>query len=116
MTIQEVYEAIGGSYEEALGRMLKEERVTKYARKFLSSTDYEDMLAAIRDENWEEAFRFSHNLKGMCLNLSFTRLGEASAALCDYFRHGAPTEDYSDSLSEVGRLFRETEDAIRALD
>ena len=40
MTIQECYEAIGGNYEEVLGRLQREALIRKFTLKFLEDPSY----------------------------------------------------------------------------
>ena len=56
------------------------------------------MAASDRDT----AFRASHTLKGLCLNLGFTPLAKVSSELCEALRPGTFSED---DLAEVQRLF-----------
>lgn len=101
MTIRDFYQAAGGSYEEAIGRLMTDARILKYLRKLPQMADYTDMINAIGAEDWETAFRASHNLKGMCLNLSLGRLAESSSALCETMRHGKPTVDITALTEQV---------------
>ena len=112
MTIKDFFNAVGGSYEEALGRLMDEKRILKYLKKFTQTADYENMLNAIAAEDWELAFRSSHNLKGMALNLSLGKLAVSSSALCETMRHGKPTEDISGLMKEVAADYVRTLDMI----
>ena len=116
MTVKEFFPSVGGSYDEAIGRLLDEKRILKYLRKFTANTDYDDMLSAMAEENWELAFRASHNLKGMALNLSLGRLAVSSSALCETMRHGKPAEDNSALTEEVKADYRQTIDLINQID
>ena len=53
------------------------------------------------EKNYEEAFRAAHTIKGMCQNLSFTRLLDSSSRLADALRHGWTPE--ADPLYEQVR-------------
>lgn len=101
MDVRKVYEECGGDYDDVMGRLMTEERVEKFVKKFLDNKEYDLLLEAIESKDYEAAFRSSHNLKGVCLNLSFTELQKSSSALCEMFRNGAPTEDYSVLLEQV---------------
>lgn len=101
MTVTEFYDRIGGDYADAMSRLLDEKRVVKYLNKFLSATDFPEMEKAIDESRWEEAFRFSHNLKGVALNLSLKVLAASSSELCERFRHGPPEGDFSDLREQV---------------
>ena len=101
MTIPEFYDAIGGGYQDAIGRLLDDKRIRKYVYKFEACTDYADLLAALEAGNYADAFRFSHNLKGMGLNLSLGVLAESSHVLCEALRGGPPTEDITPLVDKV---------------
>lgn len=116
MTIKEFYERIGGNYEEVMGRLLTEARVDKYLKKFPQSQDYADMCSAIESADWPLAFRASHNIKGMSLNLALTGLAKSSSALCEYFRNGAPASDFSADYAACKADFEHTVAAIAELD
>lgn len=113
MTLSECYAALGGDCAEALGRLRSESLVQKFVLKFPGDPSFrllEDSLAA---ENWPEAFRGAHTLKGVCQNLSFTALYRSSAALCDALRGGGPLTDPALAV-RVEEDYRRTVDAIRA--
>ena len=83
MTIQECYEAIGGNYEDVLRRLRSEALIRKFTLKFLEDQSYPLLKQALGDNNYEEAFRGAHTLKGVCQNLSFDRLYEVSSELTE---------------------------------
>ena len=71
MTIQECYEAIGGNYEEVLGRLQSEALIRRFTLKFLEDQSYLQLKQALENKNYEDAFRSAHTLKGVCQKLSF---------------------------------------------
>ncbi len=86
MTIQECYEAIGGNYEDVLRRLPSEALIRKFTLKFLEDQSYPLLKQSLGDNNYEEAFRGAHTLKGVCQNLSFDRLYEVSSELTELLR------------------------------
>ena len=86
MTMRECYEAIGGNYEDVLGRLRSEALIRKFTLKFLEDQSYPQLKQALNDKNYEEAFRSAHTLKGVCQNLSFDRLYEVSHNLTELLR------------------------------
>jgi HPt (histidine-containing phosphotransfer) domain-containing protein len=115
MTVQECYESIKGDYEGVKGRLLTDERIQKYLVKFSNATDYQQMVDAINQEDYELAFRMSHNLKGVSLNLGITQLQKTSEVLCEEFRNGKPKNDITGLLDAVTDEYNRTIDAIRSL-
>lgn len=116
MTIREFYAVADGNYDEAIGRLMNEKRILKYLRKLPATDDYKLMNEAFASGSWEEAFRYSHNLKGVSLNLSITSLGAAADALCNTVRHGPPTVDFSGLLEDVNRRYESVVAAIAEIE
>jgi HPt (histidine-containing phosphotransfer) domain-containing protein len=113
MTLKECYAAMGGDYDEAMGRLRSEKLVQKFVLKFLSDQSYDLLCASMEAKNYEDAFRAAHTIKGVCQNLSFTTLGKSSSALSEALRGGYTPE--ADGLAEqVGREYQQTVAAIRA--
>jgi HPt (histidine-containing phosphotransfer) domain-containing protein len=104
-----------GDYEGVKGRLLTDERVKKYLLKFADATDYQQMVDAINQEDYELAFRMSHNLKGVCLNLGITQLQKSSEILCEEFRNGKPQNDITGMLQAVTEDYQSTISAIKGL-
>lgn len=90
MTIQECYAALEGDYQEVLGRLYSEALVQKFVGKFLSDKSFQTLEDAMKEKNYEEAFRAAHTLKGVSQNLSFTKLHESSHEMTEALR----TKDY----------------------
>lgn len=88
MTLQECFAALGGNYDDVMGRLRSERLVQKFVLKFLDDGSYALLLSSLEAGNGEEAFRAAHTIKGMCQNLGFTRLGNSSAALTEALRGG----------------------------
>ena len=86
MTIQECYEAIGGNYEDVLGRLQNDALIRKFTLKFLEDQSYLQLKQALENKNYEDAFRSAHTLKGVSQNLSFDRLYEVSNELTELLR------------------------------
>ena len=114
MTLQECYTAMGGNYDEVLGRLRSDRLIQKFVLKFAEDGSYQLLLDSMAAKNYEEAFRAAHTIKGVCQNLGLTRLLESSSQLSEALRHGYTPE--ADGLTEqVGRDYRVTIDAIQAL-
>ena len=101
MNVSDFYDAIGGDLAGTRSRLMNDERILKYLRRFPQTGDLEALCAAMTEQNWENAFRASHNLKGMALNLGLTPLAAVSSDLCETMRHGAPAEDNSALYQQV---------------
>ena len=113
MTLRECYAALGGDYDDALGRLRSEKLVNKFVLRFLDDKSCELLCASMEEKNYEEAFRAAHTIKGICSNLSFTVLGQSSSELSEALRYGYTPE--ADALAErVKEDYRQTAAAIRA--
>lgn len=112
MTLQECYAALGGNYDDAISRLRSERLVTKFVVKFLDDDSCALLLRSMDAENYEEAFRAAHTIKGVCQNLSMDRLQSSSSRLCEALRNGYTPE--ADALAEeVAADYRQTVAAIQ---
>ena len=115
MTLREFYAGIDGSYDEALKRLMSEKFMLRFLGKFIEGGDFAAMMEAIRAENWEDVFRYSHNLKGVCLNLELGRLSRSASAICDAVRNGAPTVDLAPMAAQAEEDYALVTAGIREL-
>ena len=115
MTLQECYAALGGDYDEVIGRLRSERMVQKFVLRFLDDKSYELLCGAMESGNYEEAFRAAHTIKGVCQNLSFTDLGKSSSELCESLRGGHTPE--ADALAQqVKEDYQRTVQAIQTFE
>lgn len=113
MTLRECYAALGGDFEAVTSRFPNEKFVQKYLIKFLSDGSYDLLIRSMEEQDYQEAFRAAHTIKGVCQNLGLTRLLDSSSRLSEALRHGYTPE--ADALAEqVGRDYQDTVCAIRA--
>ncbi len=86
MTVRECYEEMGGNYEDVLSRLRTDERIVRFLGKVASDESFALLCKSIEEKNMEEAFRAAHTLKGICLNLSITKLQESASRLTEALR------------------------------
>lgn len=86
MTLENLYQEIGGNYADIMDRLLQEERVKKFVLLFLKDNSHQLFIQALEQGTAEEAFRAIHTLKGVCMNLSFDALYQLSNELTEYLR------------------------------
>ena len=113
MTIQECYTALEGDYEEVLSRLYSEALVKKFVGKFLADQSFQQLEGSLNAEDYDEAFRAAHTLKGVAQNLSFTKLYHSSHEITEALR----TKDYAlaaQLLASVSRDYEQTVAAIQA--
>ena len=116
MTIQQCYEAFGGNYQEVISRLRADERVARFLQKVVDDGSYNLLCESIASGNAEEAFRAAHTLKGVCLNLSITKLGESSSALTEALRGGVIPSDVQPLVQQVMEDYELTINCILQLD
>ena len=115
MTLKECYAAMAGDYEDVLARFRTEERVQKFVVKFLEDPTYSNLEQALKEENYEEAFRAAHTLKGVCQNLSLTLLYQSSYELTEALRNEREQETIAKWMQQVTMDYKTTRDAIAQL-
>ena len=113
MNIQECYQAIGGKAEDILYRLRTEERIVKYLTKFLEDGSFAALESALKAEQYEEAFRAAHSLKGICMNLGLGSLLEEVFALTENLRDGRPDDQTPILYERVRGEYRRTSSAVR---
>ena len=121
MKIRDFYDRTGGDFAGAMQRLMKEDRLEKYVRMFLNDTSYGELESCLARNDVPGAFRAVHTLKGVCLNLSFTRLYESVNAATEALRYaGADSEKDMAQVTACMQLLRrdysEVTEAIRSLD
>lgn len=113
MTLEQCYEALGGSYDEVIRRLPSPRLVSKFLGKFLEDPSFETLFLQLQTGNRPEAFRAAHTLKGVCANLSLSRLLTSVDTLTEILRQdAAPVPETL--LEDVRRDYQQTTAAIRA--
>lgn len=111
MTIQECYAALEGDYEEVLGRLYSEALVKKFVGKFLADQSFQLLESSLIAEDYDEAFRAAHTLKGVAQNLSFTRLYRSSHDITEALR----AKDHALAAQLFHAVSRDYEQTVAAI-
>ncbi len=98
MTIQELYEKIGGSYESAKKILPTDKMLAKFVQRFLSDKSAEKLLAAHNSGDETGMFEGSHALKGVCANLGLNQLSKLASEISEEYRPGNPKTMSPDEL------------------
>ena len=118
MTVQELYEKIGGSYETVKSQMLKDDLIHRFVLKFLNDKSYSYLADAVNSQNYEEAFKAAHTLKGVTLNLSFKKLSNSVCELTEFLRNKNNEQVDKPACDELMKLvtidYNEVVNAINA--
>ena len=86
MQLTECYKAFGGNYQDVRERLQSDALIQRFVIKFLSDNSYERLCNAMKENDYDEAFRAVHTLKGVSQNLSFDRLSASSSLLTELLR------------------------------
>ena len=113
MSLKECYIALGGDYDDVISRLRTEKLVQKFVLKFLNDPSYDNLCKALEAEDYEEAFRASHTIKGVCQNLSFTTLQKSSGELTEALRNGW-TPEAEGLIQQVKADYQQVVAAIQA--
>lgn len=96
MTLKDVYTAVGADYDDAVRRLMNEDILLRFVRKFPSDPSFPLLQDSLEKKDVETAFRAAHTLKGICANFGFTGLYETVSQLTELLRSG--TMDGSEAL------------------
>lgn len=114
MNVQAFYEKIGGNYADTVSRLMTEERILRFVRKFPADGSFNLLKEALARGAQEEAFRAAHTLKGVAQNLGFTALYEKASAVTEVLRAGSL--DVTALMPDLEKIYLLTVESISALD
>ncbi len=118
MTVQELYESIGGSYDSAKRILQMDKLIGKFVVKFLDDKSFGNLLAAAEAGDGTGIFEGAHAMKGVCANLGLDNLSQAASVLAEEFRPGSPRsmDDavVQEKVSELKQMYDKAIDGIRA--
>lgn len=118
MTLKELYERIGGDYEQALRVLRMDKLVDKHIRKYVKNGVVEKLVDAGNRMDPNEMFECAHAVKGISGNLGLRELSEMASEIAEEFRAGnvrrMSDEEVAKKLSDIDARFRTTADGIRA--
>ena len=116
MTLQELYQQIGGDYDQALRVLRVEKLVDKHIRKLTKNGLIEALVGAGETMDPAQLFEAAHAAKGNCGNLGLTKLSAAASEIAEEFRPGNPRkmtdEEVAGKLREISALYAAAADAI----
>ena len=117
MTIQELYQKIGGDYEQAIRVLRVEKLIDKHIRKFTKNGIVEAVLKAGEDMDPVALFETAHALKGVSANLGLSEMSGFASEIADEFRPGSTRslsdEEIASRMQQISELYDRTADGIR---
>lgn len=115
MNLNECLSALGGNFDELMGRMLSEERIKKFLRMFPGDGSFAELCNAMENEDYATAFRAAHTLKGVCSNLGIENLRIKASEITEALR-GNVNNGADALLPDVKAEYSTAIDAINQLD
>jgi len=115
MTVEQCYQSFQGDYEGVTARISKPALLIKLLNMFPKDPSMKELDSAISEQNAELAFRAVHTLKGVAMNMGFSRLAEASSELTELLR-ARKLEGYEDAFHRVSDEYEKVLSAISQLE
>jgi len=117
MTLQELYQTIGGDYEQATRVLRMDKLIDKHIRKFTKNGVVEALLTAGETMDPTALFETAHAVKGVCANLGLTALSDAAAEITEEFRPGhsrtLSDAEIAERVKKLGERYRQVAEGIR---
>ena len=116
MTLKELYQTIGGDYDQAIKVLRMEKLMDKHIRRLTQNHVIDNLLAAGETMDPNQLFETSHAVKGVCGNLGLTAIASVASDISEEFRPGSERkftdEEVKAKLAEVAALYQKTTDGI----
>ncbi len=117
MTLQELYQNIGGDYTQAMRVLHVEKLVDKHIRKFPKNGVMEAVFAAGKTMDPTQLFETTHAVKGISANLGLVGLSDLASELTEEFRPGNTRRltdaEVTAKLQKMEELYRKTTEGIQ---
>ena len=117
MTLQELYQNIGGDYDQALRVLHIEKLIDKHIRKFPKNGVVDAVLAAGKTMDPTALFETAHAVKGVSANLGLTALSDAAAEITEEFRPGnarmLSDAEVGEKLNKIEEMYSKISAGIR---
>lgn len=112
MNLKDCYIKFGGDFDEVLGRLRREQTIQKFIYKFLDDKSFRLFEESMGNKDYAEALRAIHTLKGICQNLSFTRLFESSSLVTKALKEN----DWNKAVDMMPQLSKDYYETINAIE
>lgn len=106
MELKEFYAKVGGDYDVVLQRLPAPGMIKKFVGKFAKDPSYKELMGALQEENFENAFRAAHTIKGTAATLGLDTLANVASELTEQLRGASvlPQESYVKAVEEAYRM------------
>lgn len=115
MNIQEFYSAIQEDYQLLTKRLPSPRLIDKFVRKFPAAISVEALQQAYQSSDKTEAAEIAHTLKGVALNLEFTKLASLADELCVMLRTDPDNPQAENLLNDTIQMYRQICSTIQQL-
>lgn len=88
MTLEALYQAIDGDYDQALKVLRVEKLLDKHIKKLPQNKIFASLRTAGESMDAEQLFESAHAMKGVCANLGLVKLSNAASDIAEEFRPG----------------------------
>lgn len=116
MTLEELYQAIGGDYTRALKVLRVQKLVDKHIRKLPSNPVFSALEQAGETMDASALFENAHAIKGVSANLGLMSIWDLSSKLSEEFRPGnertMSDEQVKELVSDICSQFHNAADKI----
>ena len=117
MTLQELYQEIGGDYDQAIRVLRMDKLVDKHIRKLTGNGVVTDLIDAGSRMDAEELFEKAHAAKGVCANLGLMTLSGMASDIAEEFRPGNPRtmtdQEVAEKVARIDALYETAKEGIR---
>ncbi|MBR3244014.1 MAG: Hpt domain-containing protein [Parasporobacterium sp.] len=117
MTLQELYNNIGGDYEQATKVLRMDKLIDKHIRKLTANGVVDALIQAGEGMDPTQLFETAHAVKGVCANLGLCSLSDAASEISEEYRPGnerkMSDEEVKAKLAEIEALYKKTAEGIR---
>ena len=90
MTVQELYDRIGGNYDSAKRILQMDKFIGKFIVKLLDDGSCGKLMSAAAGGDEAGMFEGAHAMKGVCANLGLDSLSADAGVIAEEFRPGNP--------------------------
>lgn len=115
MGILDFYKITGSDFETTLANLRSEERILKFVKLFSQDPSFEQCRKGLEEKNAEDAFLGAHTLKGICLNMGFTRLQKSSSELTENLRDRTFKDNTQELFEAVRKDYEEIIENLKQL-
>lgn len=109
--VETLYQIAGGDYAGVIGRLRTNERIAKFVTMFADDASYTNLIDNMAAENWDEAFRAAHTLKGTARDMGFIDLSDRASEVTEALR-ASDAAQAKELLPAVEDAYKQVADAI----